>query len=112
MAVIPSEALFFAERGILPWRLIRRSYEMIGPAMKLRWSPLRLALIGLTLLLGSVGWFFLWWKVNPPSPALSDGPTPPLPLGLAAWAGLLFLFCSVVWAIARWRKKKKIECQH
>lgn len=66
--------------------------DMIGSQMKLRWSPVPIVLIGVALLLGSMGYVLVWLHINPPSLGLSDEPSAPESVRLAGLAGLVLIF--------------------
>jgi len=69
--------------------------------MKLRWSPLRLGLVGVTLFGGSGGWLGIWLRINPVSPVLSDRPTPPASVRFSGWAGMGVTFHVLGWSLSR-----------
>lgn len=71
-----------------------------------RFGPFRLGLIGATLFLGCFGWSYVWWSVNQPSPALSDGPTIPTSIRLACLTGVILLLYASGWGLARWVRNR------
>ena len=69
--------------------------------MKSWFGPVRLGLIGAVLFVGCLGWFYVWSHGNEVSPALSDGPTAPIALRLAALLALGLILYAVIWGISR-----------
>ena len=74
--------------------------------MRPRFGPFRLGLIGAALVLGCLGWFYVWSSVNQPSPAISDGPTIPTSIRLACLTGAILLLYASGWALAHWLRNR------
>ena len=68
-------------------------------------TPLRLGLIGTVSLLIGMGLDAIWWKHNPPIPALSDNSGSPGAI-LVSRVGALLVVASLFWASMAWAIKK------